>query len=759
MARRSTWRRLKKVILWAEILFILVLGAGVGIVGGAFYQIRKILPPEDEIDKFKPTQGTQIVSADGHLLARIALENRQPVELKKIPKEMQNAVIAIEDERFYQHSGLDYRGLARAMWQNLRGGDLTQQGGSTITQQLARNIYLSSQKTLVRKLKETMLAVQIERNWSKQQILEMYLNQIYFGSRAYGIQSAAKIYFGKDVGKLTLAECALLAGLPQRPSRLSPYHNKAAAQRRRDIVLSKMAEQGYITPERARLAKQQPIRLAYTKEPKQTHYYAAPYFVSYVVDQLKDTYGEDYIYKSGLTVVTTLNWKMQQEAEQALIEGIRRYRSQRRNIHDGALVCLDPHTGYIRAMVGGVDFRDDQYNTVTQARRQPGSAFKLFVYTAALDSEGWNIYRPVSAAARSVKQADGTWWTPQNHSKKHSGSMPMLQAFAFSNNVAAVNTLMQIGASTVADYARRMGIESKLRAYPSLALGSSEVTPLEITSAYGVFPARGVRAEPMAIRLVKTPDGELLQDNSPRRHHVGLQAQTIEGMNQLTRAVVEYGTGRAAGVVAGAHGKTGTTDDYTNAWFIGYTPDLVTGVWLGNRDNSRMRRSYGGDVCAPIWGAFMREAVKLNPKTPRPKPTDLIAETPRRRGNEAEAATRDRDAEEEPARVREPRERDSEGRDRDRETRDAVAGDRNSTGGDNDSQVAMNDDSFETEVSANENNVVKVRVCDESYDLATATCGSTRLLEFVSGMQPRQVCPIHSRAARPSSQSRPPAER
>jgi penicillin-binding protein 1A len=755
MARRSTWRRLKKVILWAEILFILVLGAGVGIVGGAFYQIRKILPPEDEIDKFKPTQGTKILTSDGHLLARIALENRQPVDLKQIPKEMQNAVIAIEDERFYQHSGLDYRGLARAMWQNLRGGDLTQQGGSTITQQLARNIYLSSQKTLVRKLKETMLAVQIERNWSKEQILEMYLNQVYFGSRAYGIQSAAKIYFGKDVGKLTLAECALLAGLPQRPSRLSPYHNKEGARRRRDIVLAKMAQQGYITSDRARLAMQQPIRLAYTREPKQTHYYAAPYFVSYVVDQLKDTYGEDYIYKSGLTVVTTLNWKMQQAAERVLTEAIREYRRQRRNIHDGALVCLDPHTGYIRAMVGGVDFNEDQFNTVTQARRQPGSAFKLFVYTAALDSQGWNVHHIVSATARSVKQADGTWWTPQNHSKKHSGSMPMLQAFAFSNNVAAVNTLMEVGASTVADYARRMGIESKLRAYPSLALGSSEVTPLELTSAYGIFPAGGIRAEPMSIRLVKTPDGEVLQENTPRRHHVGLQARTIEGINQLTRAVVQYGTGRRAGEgVPDAHGKTGTTDDYTNAWFVGYTPELVTGVWLGNRDNSKMRRSYGGDVCAPIWGAFMREAIKLNPKSPRPKPTDLIAEGPRsrRRGSEAEAATTDSRAEE--------RERKPEEREPGSAPRDAVAGERATTEveGDTD-RVAMNDDTLETEISANESNVVKVRVCDESYDLASADCPSTRLLEYVSGMQPRQVCPIHTRAARKSSRAKPSADR
>jgi 1A family penicillin-binding protein len=736
MARRAFRRRIKKLVLWAEILFILLLGAGVGIVGGAFYQIRKILPPEDIIRDFKPVQGTRIYSSDGVVLAQLAHENREPVPIDKIPKEMQEAVIAIEDERFYQHSGLDYRGLVRALWINLRGGDLTQQGGSTITQQLARNIYLSPQKTLPRKLKETMLAVQIERNWSKRQILEMYLNQVYFGSRAYGIQSAAKVYFGKEAKDLTLAECALLAGLPQRPSRLSPYRNLKAAKRRRNVVLQKMAELGYITPDRAKQAMQQRVRLANAREPQLSRFFRAPYFVAYVLEHLSDTYGDDLIYKGGFNVVTTLNWKMQEAAEKALVEGV--HRNAWRKIHDGALVCIDPHTGYIRAMVGGVDFQKDQFNIAAHARRQPGSSFKLFVYTAAIDTEGWNAYRTVSTRAPAVRQADGKIWTVHSHSKHHYGSLPILQAFAFSDNPAAVNTLMAVGAQNVVDYARRLGIESPLRAYPSLALGASEVTPLELTSAYGVFAASGIRAEPMSIRSVKSRDGEVMEDNAPRLHRAKLQSETIATINQMTQAVVQYGTAsRAISGVPNAHGKTGTTDEYTDAWFIGYTPDLVTGVWMGNRDNSRMRRTYGADVAAPTWSAFMRQAIRLNPKTKRPRTDNLVAEAPKPRRGEARAET-GRDAQEQAAESSPERQHDKAG------------GEQTAAGGapgDTD-RVAYNEDGVGGEVSANPSNVVRVRVCDESYDLATDDCPSTRVLEFVSGMQPRHMCSIHGGRAK-----------
>lgn len=739
MSSRAFRRRIKRLVLWAEILFILLLGAGVGIVGGAFYQIRKILPPEDHVRDFKPVQGTKIYSSDGVLLAQIAHEDREPVPIDKIPKLMQQAVIAIEDERFYEHSGLDFRGLARALWQNLRGGDLTQQGGSTITQQLARNIYLSSQKTLSRKLKETMLAVQIERNWSKRQILEMYLNQVYFGSRAYGIQSAAKVYFGKDVKDLTLAECALLAGLPQRPSKLTPYRNMEAAVRRRNLVLQKMAQLGYITPQRAQLASQQPVRLAHEKEPQLSRFYRAPYFVGYVLEQLRDSYGDDLIYKGGFTVITSLHWKMQQAAERALIEGVRRNKG--RNIHDGALVCIDPHTGYIRAMVGGVDFQKDQFNTAVQARRQPGSAFKLIVYTAAVDTHGWNAFRTVSARAVSIKQPNGKWWTVTSHRKRQYGDLSILKAFALSDNPAAVNTLRAVGAQTVVDYAQRLGIKSPLRAYPSLALGASEVTPLELTSAFGVFAAGGIRAEPIAIRLVKSPDGEIMEENAPRLHRVRLQPETIATINQLTRAVVEWGTGRAASVVPNAHGKTGTTDNYTDAWFVGYTPELAAGVWLGNRDNSRMRRSYGGDVAAPIWAAFMREAVQLNPKMKRPRTDHLVAEAPKRRAQTRTAARREADASEasETAPYRENGDA-------------ATAGSRQETGA-QDAGTYIEDDPATSEVTANPSNVMRVRVCDESYDLATDRCPSSRLLEFVSGMQPRHLCPIHGSRARPRGSS------
>jgi membrane peptidoglycan carboxypeptidase len=331
-----------------------------------------------------------------------------------------------------------------------------------------------------------------------------------------------------------------------------------------------------------------------------------------------------------------------------------------------------------------------------------------------------------------------------SHSRRKYGSLPVLQAFALSDNPAAVNTLMEVGASTVVDYAQRLGIKSTLRAYPSLALGASEVTPLELTSAYGVFAAGGIRAEPIAIRLVKSRDGEVMEETAPRLHRVKLQPETIATMNQLTQAVVQWGTGRAAGNgVPNAHGKTGTTDDYTDAWFIGYTPDLVTGVWLGNRDNSRMSRSYGGDVSAPIWAAFMRDAVKLNPKTKRPRVDHLVAEDPKTGRRKARtAAMREEARDEEPVRPRDG----------------AAAAAEGSEATDDTERLASGDDGLMGEVTANANNVVRVRVCDESYDLATAQCESTRVLEFVSGMQPRQICPLHGRRARPRNPKPPVAQ-
>ncbi|MBI3910110.1 MAG: PBP1A family penicillin-binding protein [Armatimonadetes bacterium] len=689
MFSRTVRRRLKKFLLWVEVVAIVMLGAAVGIVAGAFYQMSKTLPPEQVIATFQPRRGTEIYSEDGALLAKLTAEYREPVKLARIPRYLQDAVIAIEDARFYHHGGFDIKGLFRALFQNIRGGDLTHQGGSTITQQLARNIYLTQQKTVARKIKEILLAVQIERKWTKAQILETYLNQVYFGSGAYGVQAASRVYFNKDVKNLTLTEAATLAGLPQRPTELSPYYNlehfgnTERTVQRRNLVLQRMADLGKITPEQAKKAAKEPLHLAYQRSPQMGGYLRAKHFSDYIVNYLRDKYGEDEVFKGGLKVVTTLNYAMQKQAEQATRAGYLRYGKGYR-FSEVALVCLDPHTGYIRAMVGSVrePYKDHQFNCAVQAVRQPGSAFKFFVYATALE-KGWSIYRPISSYVRPIRDGN-KWWTPSNMG--HGGTYSVLSAFASSINGCAVNTALQVGVRNVVDTAQHFGIHSPLHAYPSIALGSCGVTVLEMANAFGVIPAGGKRAEPLAVLSVKRADGTVLEQNKPRLEDLNLASRTIDGMIKLTRAVVTSGTGRRTAVVPNAHGKTGTTNDSTDVWFVGFTPELATAVWVGNRDNKPMLQgTYGGTVAAPIWADFMAAAVKLNPKRNLP---DLP------KGLQREADRREE---------RSPR----------------------------------------TEGNARE--TVRVTVCVESQDLARRACPTREVKEFLNGQQPTTYCTLHRR--------------
>jgi 1A family penicillin-binding protein len=720
MFSRTARRRFKLLLLWVEILFILVMGAGVGVVAGAFYQMSKLLPPDADIQHYAPVAGTKFYSSDGVLLGSFAQENREPVEIRKIPKRMQDAIIAIEDSRFYEHSGIDFRGLARALWQNVRSGDLTRQGGSTITQELARQIYLSPIKKFSRKLKETMLAIQIERNWPKKKILETYLNQVYFGSRAYGVQAAAQTYFGKNVGQLNLTQCALLAGLPQRPSKLDPYEYPAAAKARRNLVLQRMADLGMIKPAEADAAMRQKIRLAHKRAPAGTGFHNAPYFCNAVLEQLREKYGDDLLYKGGFKVYTTLNWKMQRLAEQAVHDGLERD-GARFNAHDAALVCLDPNTGAVRAMVGGRDFSKNQYNVVTQGRRQPGSSFKAFVYTAAIDSEGWSPYQSIDAANHTIQVGD-KWYTPHNDDDDRYGYVTMVHAFAKSINTAAVNTIEKIGPRTVVDYAKRFGIKSRLYAYPTLALGTSEVSPLEMANAYGVYAANGLRAEPFMVKLIKDRLGNVIEENSAVLYHVDVKPETIQAMDELFQEVVLHGTaaGSGAASVPTAHGKTGTTTSHRDAWFIGFTlqPALVTAVWSGNLDNTPMRHAFGGTLCAPIWAHFMADAVKIAPKTKLESnghmaDGTLVARERDERGDSVAAQT---------ARAKRRRGGDT-GADQPAPQTMAAA------------QAAPGD--------ANSGNMVRVRVCMESMELATPNCPSVRMLEYVSGLEPKRLCSLH----------------
>ncbi len=626
--RRPRGRRL--FWIYTEIIILLFLAIVLGVIGGTFYSVSKILPNGDDIANYKPAEATQIISSDGVVLGQISEENRETVSITDIPKNLQDATVAIEDSRFYSHLGVDFVGIGRAVYQNIRSGHMGQ-GGSTLTQQLARNIYLTREKKLSRKLQEVVLALELERNYSKEQILELYLNQVYYGSGSYGVQTASKMYFGKNVKDLTLAECALIAGLPQKPSGYSPYEDLKAATGRRNVVLKRMVDLGYITSEQCDRAKAEPVRLV-GRKPTGLKKYKAPWFVSYVISQLTDKYGADLIYRGGLRVYTTLNYEMQQAAEEALRKGVAG--AANLNVSQGAMVCIDPKTGYIKAMVGGVnpDYSKDQYNRVTQAHRQPGSSFKAFVYTAAIDN-GYDANYRISNSRISYTGSGPAAWTPQNFDGRYGGTLSIKQAVARSVNICAVRMADKIGIDQVITYARMLGIKSPLNRSLALALGCSGVTPLEICSAYGVFAANGVRAEPMSIvRIAESngnKDGAIIESNEPITHQV-LSSQTAEIMNDIFRGVVTSrgGTGYNARRVPNAHGKTGTTSEDRDAWFLGYTPELVTAVWVGNdKFSTPMRKVFGGNVCAPAWSEFMLKALPIYKKEHEAQPqqtTDAV---------------------------------------------------------------------------------------------------------------------------------------
>ncbi len=614
--RKSGRTKFRRFWLYTEVIFLLLLVVTLAVVGSAFYSVMRILPSSADIASYEPTQSTKIFSSDGVLLANIFEENREVVPIGDIPKDLQNATVAIEDERFYKHPGVDIRGIVRSLYQNIKRGH-TAQGGSTLTQQLARNIYLSQERSVSRKLKEILLALELERNFSKEQILELYMNQVYYGSGAYGVQTAATLYFGKDVKDLTLAECALLAGLPQKPSGYTPYENREAAIGRRNVVLDHMEGLGYITRSECEDAKNDQVHLA-GLQPKGMMQYKAPWFITYVMKELTKKFGADLMYHGGLRVHTTLNYEMQQIAEDALRTGVHNARRQR--VTQGALICIDPATGYIKAMVGGVnpDFSKDQFNRTTQAKRQPGSSFKAFVYTAAID-EGFDPNYRISNEKLSYKGYGPKGWSPKNFDNKYSKSMSMKQAIAYSVNVCAVRMAEQVGIGKVITFAHMLGITSQLDPNLSLALGSSVVTPIEMCSAYGVFAAKGMRAEPTAIVRInesdRNDDGGVIEENRPVVRQV-LSEQTAELMDDMFRGVVTMrgGTGYNAKSVRGARGKTGTTSDDRDAWFVGYTPELSTTVWVGNDNNSTMRDVWGGNVCAPTWAVFMRRALVIHEK-------------------------------------------------------------------------------------------------------------------------------------------------
>ena len=560
-----------------------------------------------------PSESTRIFARDGKLIASLFRENRAFLPLREIPIIVQQAVIAIEDDRFYSHRGVDARGILRAMRRNLQAAQFVE-GGSTITQQLARNLFLTHRRQVSRKLAESFLAVEIERRLTKQEILERYLNQVYFGQGAYGIELAASVYFGKSARDLTLAESALLAGLIRGPSLYAPHQNLSLAKQRQLLVFQRMTELGYITREQAGAAAAEPIRLAAQKNAGLVGV-RAPYVVSYILPYLVGRFGEDFVYNGGLQVYTTLDLDMQIAAERAVREGIDEAQRQKLNVTQGALVAIEPRTGYVRAMVGGYDFTQSQFNRAWQARRQPGSAFKPFIYVTAL-ANGVPPTKIIEDAPVEYFVPDANpefqHWQPKNYDEKFRGPVTMRYALENSINIPAIKTIAELGPERVIEYAKRMGIKSPLQPNLSLALGSNDVTALEMTSAFGTLAGLGVRTEPIPIKKIQARNGQVLEEHEPRQE-LALSADIAYVMTDLLKGVIARGTGRGAAIGRPAAGKTGTTDDYRNAWFVGYTPWLVTTVWIGNDDNSPMKKVVGATVPARIWASFMGPATKNLP--------------------------------------------------------------------------------------------------------------------------------------------------
>jgi len=698
--------------------FLLLMAVSSGVLGGLFVTYLQDLPTLDALEEYQPSLVTTLYSDHDEPFATLFEQKRFWIPLDKIPRHLINGVIAVEDAQFYQHRGINFRGIARAALVNLRALRPAE-GGSSITQQLAKLLLLTPEKHLSRKIKEAILAIEIEKRYSKEKILELYLNQVYFGHGAYGVESAAQTYFKKPVDRLTLAEAATLAGLPRAPNYYSPITDKERAIRRRNHVLARMAEQGFITKQQADSA----LAATFEEFPFERTRNLGPYFVEYIRQQLEETYGTYAVYHGGLKVYTTLDVAAQRAAEAALFEGLREidkargFRAPRartstatvtgkvslsyaipkagetlsatitkvlpRSITvqiggyrgdialdkvawldtsqprqqllpgmevrvqvlgvnkrektldlsleqdpeiEGALLAVDPRDGSIKAMIGGYDFERSKFNRALQARRQPGSAFKPFVYAAAFD-RGLTPSAIINDAPVSYPiLLDGkrTQWSPDNYDRKFRGPTTLRYGLEHSVNVVAVKLIERIGVDPVIELARKLGIESALRREYALALGVSEVTLSEMVSAYGVFAHSGIRFLPYGIRKVADNKDALLEEHLPVGQRVMTEETAFVLTNVLT-GVVERGTGSRARVLERpVAGKTGTTQAATDAWFIGYTPTLVAGVWIGyDTKRSLGPHESAATLAVPVWTRFMQRVLQHTPPEEFPVPGNV----------------------------------------------------------------------------------------------------------------------------------------
>lgn len=624
---------------------------GVSAVGGGFFWfmrgMTRFLPTVEQLQSIEPSLLSEVIAADGSVIHEFSVERRFWVPLEKIPQDLIDAVMATEDRRFFDHWGIDIKRIVGAIIVDLTRGHYAQ-GASTITQQLARNLYLTSRQSMVRKIREALTAMQLESYYTKAEILEFYLNQVYLGAGVYGVQAASQRYFRKDVSELTLNECAVLAGVIQLPEHYRPdkEENRPRTTKRRNAVLSGMRKMRMIDKETARTVAADTIPC----NPPERGSKIAPYFIEMVRQEVAGRYGAKALYNGGLTIYTTLDPHAQDSTEKAAAEHLKSLQkgcnrmfadstrayvdlgmsrgeflssfdslyeahreeyealpdSHRLRIAQVSVVGMDVKTGALRVMIGGRDFSESKFNRAVQARRQPGSSFKPFVYTAAIEN-GYAPFSVVLDQPITLQTPEGEW-RPENYDRKFLGPITIRRALAKSVNLVAIQVLTDVGADVVISYARKMGLQRRLNPVPALAIGACEVTPVEMARAYGIFPNYGVKVEPYCVEKVVSKDGRVLYEHSVEQEEA-LPPETAFIMADMLTGVVQYGTGASIpgrGFTRPAGGKTGTTNDYSDAWFVGFTPQIVCAVWVGVDE----RRSLGAGVTGsrgaiPIWVGSM----------------------------------------------------------------------------------------------------------------------------------------------------------
>ncbi len=636
---------MREILKKSFVLSLEIFGAGVlfGLILLAIFW--KTTPSPYIIEKFEPSLSTEVYDRNGKLVYTFFLQKREAVKFSEIPRNVINAFIAVEDKRFFEHNGIDIARLVKSILVDI-ATLRPAQGASTITQQLARNMFLTPQKAIIRKIKEILLAIKIERTFSKQEIIERYLNLIYFGHGLYGVQTASKYFFGKDVRNVNLAEAALLAAVPKSPKLFSPVTNYERALRRQRVILKLMKDWGFITDEEYQEALNTEVKITPQKLVSTGN--IGPYFMDMVRNYVISKYGEDFLYKGGGKIYTTMDMNFQIKADSILpamlnyLESFYKLKPSKSEFKkedntgktpylQGALITIDQNTGEILALVGGRDRSESEFNRATQALRQPGSAFKPFVYLTALDN-GYYGCDKVNDAPIVLYEGKEYEWKPRNFDETYLGEITIRKALALSRNLATVDLTLQVGPEAVASYARRCGFVTTIPPYPSVALGSLSVSPLELTTAFCTIASYGRRVRPFFITKIVNRAGIVIEENKPQVQQI-FDSTTVYLLINLMKSVFTEGTALPAITAYGwsrpAAGKTGTTNDFRDTWFIGFTPDILTTVWVGfDSVRTIFKNATGAGVALPIWTLYMKEILKESPVIDFPVPPGIVfAET------------------------------------------------------------------------------------------------------------------------------------